>query len=80
MTGQSSGRTTWCAPNVYQTTTSVSVMGRSPRVYSGKPAPPKVDAPAKDGKDAKAGAMLAPLCDLPALIQPVLERGYEHGT
>jgi len=43
-------------------------------------APPKVDAPAKDGKDAKAGALLAPLCDLPALIQPVLERGYEHGT
>ena len=28
ITGQSSGRTTWCAPNVYQTTTSVSTMGR----------------------------------------------------
>ena len=29
ITGQSSGRTTWWAPNVYQSTTSVSSVGRS---------------------------------------------------
>ena len=38
MTGQSSGLTTWCAPNVYQTTTSVFVMERLAAVYAGRPA------------------------------------------
>jgi hypothetical protein len=37
ITGQSSGRTTWCAPIVYQTTTSVPSSDLSPLPNSGKP-------------------------------------------
>ena len=36
ITGQSSGRTTWCAPNVYQTTTSVSTIERVGRRVAGQ--------------------------------------------
>jgi hypothetical protein len=37
MTGQSLGLTTWCAPKVYQTTTSVFVMDQLAAVYAGTP-------------------------------------------
>ena len=40
MTGQSSGRTKCVTPNVYQTTTSVSAIGRSCAVQRGSPSPP----------------------------------------
>jgi len=37
MTGQSSGRTSWCAPNVYQTTKSALTRERFFCTYEGKP-------------------------------------------
>ena len=40
MTGQSSGRTTWLVPNVYQSTTSVSTSERSCATKAGRPPPP----------------------------------------
>ena len=40
ITGQSSGRTKWVTPNVYQSTTSVSSSGRSAAVHAGRPSPP----------------------------------------
>ena len=40
ITGQSSGRTKWVTPNVYQTTTSVSTSDRSAAVQRGSPSPP----------------------------------------
>ena len=36
MTGQSSGRTKWVTPNVYQSTTSVSTSERSAAVQRGQ--------------------------------------------
>ena len=40
ITGQSSGRTKWVTPNVYQSTTSVSAIDRSAAVQRGRPSPP----------------------------------------
>ena len=40
ITGQSSGRGMWWLPIVYQSTTSVSSVGRSARVQAGSPSGP----------------------------------------
>ena len=40
ITGQSSGRAMWWAPNTYQSTTSVSSIARSASVHRGRPSPP----------------------------------------
>ena len=40
ITGQSSMRTTWWKPSVYQATMSVFSMGRSALVHAGRPSPP----------------------------------------